>query len=65
MKAAWEKLIGKEVIVTLKNGDISQGILQKNIIKRTEFLSLWVLEGKSYELIASFSQSEIESINLS
>lgn len=65
MKAAWEKLIGKEVIVTLKNGDISQGILQKNIIKRTEFLSLWVLEGKSYELIANFSQSEIESINLS
>lgn len=64
MKAAWEKLIGKEVVVTLVEGDVLHGILQKNIIKRVEFLTLWALEGDVYDLVAQFKPSEISTMVL-
>lgn len=64
MKAAWEKFIGKEVIVTLKDGDVFQGILQKNTIKRVEFLTLWELEDDLYNIVAKFLPSEVQSIVL-
>jgi hypothetical protein len=62
MKAVWEKFIGKEVLVTLKDGEEFTGILQKNVIKRVEFLTLWALEEDVYALVAQFAASEVESI---